>query len=676
MKHIAGLVALFALSATSVPALAAQEKYWILFGGENVGHLTADTQGQTTRVDFDYKNNGRGPTIAETVSVDANGLPTSWTVKGNTTFGSKVEESFSLANGVARWTDATGPGEAKLSAPAVYVAQGASPYALGLYARALDKAGGKLAALPGGELKLEKIGGFDIQGSAGTLPVTAYTLSGLDLDKQTILLDAQKQLVAFVTPEFITIRQGYEGEDKRLRAMVADWDTKRLASYQAELAHKPAGNLRIDNVRIFDPATLKLTAPSSVLVKGQLISAIEAPGKRAAGETVVDGKGGTLIAGFNEMHAHLGQSDALLNLVSGITTVRDMGNDDAVLDKLVERMEAGELAGPRVVRSGFIEGKSATNARNGVVAASEAEAVQAVKDAAKRGVFQIKVYSSINPQWVPAMIAEAHKQGLRVAGHIPAFTTTDDMLNAGYDEITHSNQMMLNWVLKPEDDTRTLLRVTALKRLADVNLDGPAPQKTLGLMVQHKAAHDPTLIIMETATLGRRGKLPPGAEGWASHMPVGTQRDLKQPMLAIETPEDDAAYAKSFETTREFMRRLNKAGVMILPGTDMGGHFWYHRELELYTSIGMTNAEVLKRATYDTANYMKRGDKYGAVKPGLVADLVLLPADPTVDITATRAPSMVVKGGDVYFPTEAYDKLGIKPFTGVPSVSGAGFTKR
>lgn len=670
MKHIAGFVALFALSA---PLLAATETYSILFGEDNVGRLIADTTGSTTKVDFDYKQNGRGPTIAETVTLDASGLPTSWTVNGATTFGSKVAESFSLANGVAKWTDATGPGEAKVSVPSLYVAQGASPYALGIYARALDAAGGKLPGLPGGELKLEKIGGFDIKGAAGVLPVTAYALSGLDLDKQTVLLDKDKKFVAFVTPEFITIRQGYEDDGVRLRGMVAEWDTKRLATYQQELAHKPAGNLRIDNVRIFDPATLALTAPSSVLVKGNLISAIEKPGKRASGETVVDGKGGTLIAGFNEMHGHLGQSDALLNLLAGVTTVRDMGNDDAVLDKLVERMDSGELAGPRVVRSAFIEGKSKTNAANGVVVASEAEAVQAVKDAAKRGVFQIKIYSSINPEWVPAMIAEAHKNGLRVAGHIPAFTTTDQMIKAGYDEVTHSNQMMLNWVLQPGDDTRTLLRITALKRLADVDLDGPKPQATLNAMVEHKAAHDPTLIIMETATRGRLGQLPPGTVSWASHMPVGMQRDLKQPMLAIETPEDDAAYAKSFETTREFMRRLNKAGVMILPGTDMGGHFWYHRELELYTTIGMTNAEVLKRATYDTANYMKRGDKYGAVKPGLVADLVLLPADPVADINAIKTIAMVVKGGDVYFPTEAYEKLGIKPFTGVPAVSGAGF---
>lgn len=672
MKQIAGFVALLALSA---PLFAATEQYAILYGGRPVGTLVATTTGATTQVQYDYKNNGRGPTIAETVTVDGGGLPTAWQVNGNTTFGSKITEHFTLENGVARWADATGPGEAKVNTPSLYVAQGASPYALGIYARALEVAGGKLPALPGGDLKLEKIGGFDLKGAGGAIPVGAYTLSGIDMDRQTIFLDAQKRLVAYATPEFIAIRQGYEGEDERLRQMVARWDTKRLATYQQELAHTPKGALRIDNVRIFDPATLALTAPSSVLVKGNRISAIEAPGKRGAGETVVDGNGGTLLAGFHEMHGHLGQTDALMNLMAGITTVRDMGNDDAVLDKLVERMEAGELAGPRVVRSAFIEGKSKTNAQNGTVVATQAEAVQAVTDAAKRGVFQIKIYSSINPQWVPAMIAEAHKNGLRVAGHIPAFTTTDAMLEAGYDEITHSNQMMLNWVLKPEDDTRTLLRVTALKRLADVDLNGPAAQKTLALMVKHKAAHDPTLIIMETATRGRLGQFPPGVMDWASHMPVGTQRDLKQPMLAIDTPEDDAAYAKSFDVTRDYMRKLNDAGILILPGTDMGGHFWYHRELELYTGIGMSNAEVLKRATYDAARYMNRADRFGAVKPGLVADLMLLPADPVVDIKAIKTVAMVVKDGTVYFPTEAYEKLGIKPFTGVPSVSGAGFAR-
>ncbi|WP_199555977.1 amidohydrolase family protein [Sandaracinobacteroides hominis] len=669
MKNLLGCAALLALA---IPAHAAEERYSILFSGRNTGSLVADDANGTTKIAYDYKNNGRGPTINETVTVDAAGLPTAWRVTGSTTFGSKVDESFAKTGNTAAWTDATGPGKATLTGPALYVAQSASPWALGLYARALDKAGGKLAALPGGELKLDSLGPVSLKSAAGTVDTTAYTLSGIDLDRQTIFLDGNKRLVAFATPEFIVVQQGLEGEEARLRGMVAEWDTKRLTDTVQKIAHKPAGNLRITNVRVFDPAKLALSAPASVLVKGNRIASIDAPGATAAGETVIDGKGGTIVAGFNEMHAHLGQSDALLNLVAGITTVRDMGNDDPVLDKLVARIESGELAGPRVVRSAFIEGKSKTNAQATVVVDNEADAVKAVQNAAKQGVFQIKIYTSINPAWVPAMVKEAHAHGLRVAGHVPAFTTTDDMILAGYDEITHSNQLMLNWVLQPGDDTRTLLRITALKRFADYDLDSPAAQKTLGLMASKHIAHDPTLVIMEHATRGRKGSFAPGTVDWAPHMPTGTQRDLKQPMLDIATPEDDRAYFKAFDTTLETMKRLNKSGVLIVPGTDMGGSFWYHRELELYTAF-LSNAEVLKRATLDSSKHLKRDADYGSVTPGKVADFMLLPGDPVQDIKAIKSIAMVVKDGTVYFPTEAYEAMGIKPFAAAPSVAGAGF---
>lgn len=666
MKHILGFVAALAIAS---PLLAAEERYSVLFSGRTVGTLVADEANGTTSIVYDYKNNGRGPTVNESVTVDSAGLPTRWKVTGSTTFGSKIDESFTTDGKRASWTDATGPGSADVTVPSLYVAQGASPFALGLYARALDKAGGKLPALPGGELKLEALAPVQM----GTVSTTAYTLSGIDLDRQTIFLDSNKRLVAFATPEFILVRQGLEGEEARLRAMVAEWDTKRLTDTVRELAKKPAGNLRITNVRIFDPAKLALSAPASVLVKGNRIAAIEGPTVTRPRETVVDGAGGTILAGFNEMHAHLGQSDALMNLVAGITTVRDMGNDDPVLDKLVGRIESGELAGPRVVRSAFIEGKSKTNAQATVVVDNEADAVQAVRNAAKAGVFhQIKIYTSINPDWVPAMVKEAHALGLQVAGHVPAFTTTDAMIEAGYDEITHSNQLMLNWVLQPGDDTRTLLRISALKRFADYDINSPAAQKTINLMISKHIAHDPTLIIMETATRGRKGQLPPGAVDWAPHMPIGIQRDLKQPMLDITTPEDDRAYSAAFDTTLAVMKKLNDGGVLIVPGTDMGGSFWYHRELELYTNF-LSNAQVLKRATLDSSVHLKRGADYGDVKPGKMADFMLLPGDPVADIKAIKAISMVVKDGTVYFPAQAYEALGIKPFAAAPNVGGAGF---
>lgn len=673
-KAHAAALALLLAAATS--ALAAEESFTVLFSGRSVGTLVATPSGTGTTIAYDYKNNGRGPTIAETLAVDGDGLPIGWTIKGNTTFGSRIDERFSRTGNDASWVDAAGPGSAQVKGKALYVAQGASPFALGVYARALSNAGGRLAALPGGELSLETVERLDLAGPGGKLPVTAVTIAGIDLDRQTLFLDGRKRMVAFATPEFIVIRKGLEGEEARLRKLVAGWDTKRLSDYQKALAHRPAAALRIRNVRVFQPETMTLSTPTSVVVRGNRIAAVEpAATASAPDETVVEGNGGVLVAGFHEMHAHLGQSDALTNLMAGITTVRDMGNDDAVLDSLVARIEGGELAGPRVVRSGFIEGKSATNAQNGVVVSTEAEALQAVRDAAKRGVFQIKIYSSIKPEWVPAMIREAHGLGVRVAGHIPAFTTTDAMIEAGYDEVTHSNQMMLNWVLKPGDDTRTLLRITALQRLGGFDLDQPAPHKTMKLVAERGVAHDPTLIIMETATLGRKGSFPPGAADWGPHMPVGLQRDLKQPMLAINTPEEDRGYTGAFATTLDMVRRLHKAGVMIVPGTDMGGNFWYHRELELYTMAGMTNGEVLKRATADMAQYLGRADRFGRIAPGMTADFVLLEQNPLDDIKATKSASMVVKDGVVYFPSDAYRMLGIKPFAGKPVVSGARFAK-
>ena len=79
---------------------------------------------------------------------------------------------------------------------------------------------------------------------------------------------------------------------------------------------------------------------------------------------------------------------------------------------------------------------------------SQEKAIDAVRWYGARGYWQIKIYNSMNPAWVPAMVEEAHLLGMRVAGHVPAFSTADDMIEAGYDEMTHINQFMLGWVIE------------------------------------------------------------------------------------------------------------------------------------------------------------------------------------------------------------------------------------
>ena len=131
MTRTLSLAAALFLS-TSGLAVADPSSFSVISGGKVVGHLIATPKGDVTTIDFDIKNNGRGPTIAETLRMGRDGLPVEWTVKGATTFGSKVSEQFRQSGGKAEWTDSTGHGSAKLTAPGLYVTQAGSPWAEGI----------------------------------------------------------------------------------------------------------------------------------------------------------------------------------------------------------------------------------------------------------------------------------------------------------------------------------------------------------------------------------------------------------------------------------------------------------------------------------------------------------------------------------------------------------------
>ena len=666
-------VALAVLFVTPVLAHAETASFTVISGGKNVGHLIAATTGGRTSIDFDIKNNGRGPTMAETIDMNADGLPTSWSIKGATTFGSKVDEHFSQAGGHAEWTDSTGKGAATVKQAGLYIAQSGSPWSDEIYARALLKAPGmEMPGLPGGTLRLEKGEALSVQGAGGPIQVTRYTLSGIDLTPETMLLDAKGALFASVSPDSIIIRKGYEGEEQRLRGLAAEWSTQRFVDIEKQVAHRYADPVRIRNVRLFDPKTSALTQPMSVLVRGKEITAVEPLDSPATpGEVTVDGAGGTLVAGMYEMHGHLGQDEALLNLMAGITTVRDMGNDNAVLDVLIKRMDDGVIGGPHVIRSGFIEGRSPFSANNGIVVGSQQEAIDAVRWYGARGYWQIKIYNSMNPAWVPAMTKEAHRLGMRVAGHVPAFSTADEMMEAGYDEMTHINQYMIGWVIKPGEDTRTLFRLYVLKRFPGIDLNSAKVRHTIDMMVDKKIAIDPTIGIHEQLTLNRDGQIPPGAVDYFDHMPIGYRRDAMKALIDTSAPGDDQAYRAAFDKIIETVRLLHDRGIFIVFGTDTGGSFTYHRELELYQRVGMTPAEIVKRATFDSARYTGQDQRMGSIEKGKLADFFLIPGDPTKDVKAIKTIAMVVKDGAFYFPSEVYPKFGIQPFTAAPRVEMA-----
>ncbi|WP_417477849.1 amidohydrolase family protein [Maricaulis sp.] len=656
-------------------AAAATEasRFTVLVGGTDIGALEITASETGYGVEYEYRNNGRGPTISETVALSAAGLPTHWTIEGASTFGNPISERFEFEDDQASWTDATGSDAAVIEGEAFYVPQNASPYWLAIAARALmDTSDASLNAIPGGALQLNEIGQLPVSDGENQRLVTSYAMTGTSLDPTYILMDG-RAFFALITPRFAILETGYEAEDERLRALAASYGAARLEDIQSRTAHDYGAPVRIRNVRVFDPASQALGAPVSVVVEGERIAAIDALDvPTAAGEVEIDGGGGSLIAGLFEMHAHMGETSAVLNIAAGVTSVRDMGNNNEVLGALINRIEAGELAGPRVFRSGFIEGQSPFSSNNGILVNSEAEAVAAVDTYADAGDFiQIKIYNSMNPDWVPAMIARAHERGLRVSGHVPAFTNADAMIAAGYDEMTHINQVMLGWVLEEGEDTRELLRLTALRRLPALDLTSEPVQNTINAMATRGVAIDPTLAIHEALLLSRNGELTPGVVDYIDHMPVDEQRSARAAWADIANAEDDANYRGAFDQILTTISMMREAGIFIVPGTDLGGSFTLHRELELYQRTGMTAPEILAWASHGMAEYLGVDDELGTIAPGMLADFFLIPGDPTQDLAAIKTISMVSSNGVIYYPSEIYPEFGIRPFTEVPNVMTA-----
>lgn len=657
---------------TSAAATEAS-RFTVLVGGTDIGALEITPSETGYGVEFEYRNNGRGPTISETVALNAAGLPTSWTIEGASTFGNPISESFEFEDDQASWTDATGSDQAVIEGDAFYVPQDGSPYWLAIAARALmDTSDASLNAIPGGALNLSEIEDLAVTDGENERSVTSYALTGTSLDPTYILMDG-RAFFGLITPGFAIIETGYEAEDERLRGIAAAYGAARLEDIQSRTAHDYGAPVRIRNVRVFDPATQALGAPVSVLIEGERISAIDALDVATApGEVEIDGAGGSLIPGMFEMHAHMGETSAILNIAAGVTSVRDMGNNNDVLGALIDRIDAGQLAGPRVFRSGFIEGRSPFSSNNGILVETLEEAVAAVDTYADTGDYiQIKIYNSMTPEWVPAMIERAHERGLRVAGHVPAFTNADTMIAAGYDEMTHINQVMLGWVLEPEEDTRSLLRLTALRRLPALDLSSEPVQATINAMAARGVAIDPTLAIHEALLLSRNGELTPGVVDYIDHMPVEEQRSARSAWADIATPQDDVDYRGAFDQILTTISMMREAGIFIVPGTDLGGSFAYHRELELYQRTGMTAPEILAWASHGMAEYLGVDDELGTIAPGMLADFFLVPGDPTQNLREIKTISMVASDGVIYYPSEIYPEFGIRPFVDVPNVMTA-----
>ena len=285
---------------------------------------------------------------------------------------------------------------------------------------------------------------------------------------------------------------------------------------------------------------------------------------------------------------------------------------------------------------------------------------------AVRGYPQLKIYNSFPKEMVREVVAYAHSRGMRVSGHVPVFMRAQEVVEQGFDEVQHINQVLLNFLVTPTTDTRTLDRFyLPAKKVAELDFDSKPVRDLIALLKRRGTVIDPTIATFDSLKT-RDGVMSEAFSMIASHMPPDVQRRFRVATLDIPDDATEALYKASYAKMVAFVGRLHRAGIPLVAGTDDLAGFTLQSELELYVKARLTPAEALQIATRNGARYTQTSGDRGRIAVGKRADLVLVDGDPTVRIADIRKVALVITQGKVITPSTVYQALGIKPFVDSP----------
>ena len=664
------LAAVLALSIAAQTSAAETTRYLAFVNGgkDKAGYQHVTRDGNKYKVVFYFKDNGRGPELKEEFTLDASSILTRYRVTGTSTYGSKVDETFALTGNRAQWKTTSDKGDQPAPAGAQYWPLQATPEVYSVVLSALaQRADGKLPLIPSGTLTSRKL--LDAEVSKGgvkrTVQLIALTGVGFTPTSVWATTDAKPRLFAYIFPGYLQIvEEGWESNAAALEEKQKAAEAGMLVDLNRRTSHPLPGVTLIRNARLFDSERATIKDGRDVLIEnGRVISVTPTGEEKRPHDRVIDAAGRVLLPGLFDMHVHVGFWEGGLHLAAGATTVRDMGNDNDTLLQLMEQEKAGKLLMPQVVPTGFIEGDSPNASRSGFVVKNLDDVKKAIDWYHGHGWRQIKIYNSFPKDILPQTTEYAHSKGIRVSGHIPAFLRAQDAVLAGYDEIQHINQVLLNFLVTDTTDTRTLDRFyLPAEKVGDLDFDGAPVQDFIKLLADRKIVIDQTLATFDFIR-APDGVLNQEFAAVADHVPPDVRRGFYAAQMKIPDAKTLARYDKSYDKMVEFTGRLYRAGVPLVAGTDDIAGFTLHRELELLVDAGLTPLQALQVATYNGAKYANVLDDRGVVMPGMRADLVFVDGDVTKNISDIRKVALVIKGATAYYPAEIYENLGVKPFT-------------
>jgi imidazolonepropionase-like amidohydrolase len=355
--------------------------------------------------------------------------------------------------------------------------------------------------------------------------------------------------------------------------------------------------------------------------------------------------GKTVIPGLISAHSHLGlivddaESSATgytrENVTAqlkqferyGVTTITSLGVNRDLVYELREEQRAGRLGGATIFTAG--RGIGVPGGAPGLPAAADQIYRPATADEARKDVDELAAHHAdivkiwvdkghgtmpeMTPEIYKAVIDEAHQKHVRVAAHEYALDDAKQLVTDGVDVLAHS--------------------------VRDQVVDDAFVQS----MKQHKVWYVPTFTVDESFFVYAGHPEFMQSEFFQEAAGLKLMAKFNAPGYTEKINQDPqtAQHSKDFAIGQQNLKRLFDAGVNVGFGTDSGAlpgripGFAEHHELELMVQAGLTPMQAITAATGENAKLLHSADR-GTIAVGKRADLLVLDADPLVDVRNTQ----------------------------------------
>jgi imidazolonepropionase-like amidohydrolase len=460
--------------------------------------------------------------------------------------------------------------------------------------------------------------------------------------------------------------------------------TPELSKTVKEFVRVDAPKVVLTHVHVIDGTGAAAIDDQNVVIEGGKISAIQkgSDAAAAAGTTVLDLRGYTVMPGIVGMHNHLFYiarpnlnsqwkyeqpvvvpqmtfSAPRLYLAGGVTTMRTTGSVEPYADLNLKRdIDAGKVPGPHIDVTGpYLEGAESYFLQMPHLTSPD-DARQLVEYWADHGVTSFKAYMNITRAELKAAIDAAHKRGIKVTGHLCS-VTYKEAAELGIDDLEHG--FFVNTQLDPGKKPDVCSDSAGEYTLEHMAPDSPEAKDLIDTLVKHHVAITSTLPVFEGDAGG--GRPPIRQQALDAMTPEAREAFfiLRQRPASRPAPKTDPATL--FKRDMDLERAFAAAGGLLLAGPDPTGRgdvipgFSDQREIELLVEAGFTPVEAIKVATLNGAVYMGKEKQIGSIAAGKNADLVVIKGDPSKQISDVENVEIVFKDGVGYDSQKLLDSV-------------------